>query len=322
MTDTMPPEGDSHDRIELVDIQQEMQSSYIDYAMSVIVGRALPEVRDGLKPVHRRVLYAMYDSGFRPDRSHAKSARSVAETMGNYHPHGDSSIYDTLVRMAQPWSLRYPLVDGQGNFGNIDGDNPAASRYTEARLTAAAFRTAPHSSGNEQAIVAELRRNGALTVSLVADIDGAAAERVAAGMVLPDDGTRCRPARLLDVGQQEDGGRCTLELCEGRYHQVKRMILALGARVEALHRDRIGALVGDRADAAPGASAPHRPYIRQTRRCGRSKRWRYRRWTARQTQTPPPAAGSPGNRAAVAAPASARVRQSPHRSFGPTPRAG
>lgn len=104
--------------MEPVDIQQEMQRSYIDYAMSVIVGRALPEVRDGLKPVHRRVLYAMYDSGFRPDRSHAKSARSVAETMGNYHPHGDASIYDTLVRMAQPWSMRYPLVDGQGNFGS------------------------------------------------------------------------------------------------------------------------------------------------------------------------------------------------------------
>ena len=106
-----------------------MQRSYIDYAMSVIVGRALPEVRDGLKPVHRRVLYAMFDSGFRPDRSHAKSARSVAETMGNYHPHGDASIYDTLVRMAQPWSLRYPLVDGQGNFGSPGNDPPAAMRY-------------------------------------------------------------------------------------------------------------------------------------------------------------------------------------------------
>ncbi|KUH94461.1 intein-containing DNA gyrase subunit A [Mycobacterium sp. IS-3022] len=126
MTDTLPPEGD---RIEPVDIQQEMQRSYIDYAMSVIVGRALPEVRDGLKPVHRRVLYAMFDSGFRPDRSHAKSARSVAETMGNYHPHGDASIYDTLVRMAQPWSLRYPLVDGQGNFGSPGNDPPAAMRY-------------------------------------------------------------------------------------------------------------------------------------------------------------------------------------------------
>src|ERR1700742_4166789 len=130
MTDTtLPPGGDAADRIEPVDIQQEMQRSYIDYAMSVIVGRALPEVRDGLKPVHRRVLYAMYDSGFRPDRSHAKSARSVAETMGNYHPHGDASIYDTLVRMAQPWSLRYPLVDGQGNFGSPGNDPPAAMRY-------------------------------------------------------------------------------------------------------------------------------------------------------------------------------------------------
>src|SRR6201992_384107 len=136
MTDTtLPPSDGPTDRIEPVDIQHEMQRSYIDYAMSVIVGRALPEVRAGLKPVHRRVLYAMYDSGFRPDRSHAKSARSVAETMGNYHPHGDASIYDTLVRMAQPWSLRYPLVDGQGNFGSPGNDPPAAMRYTEARLT-------------------------------------------------------------------------------------------------------------------------------------------------------------------------------------------
>src|ERR1700710_161690 len=137
MTDTtLPPGGDdgvTADRIEPVDIQQEMQRSYIDYAMSVIVGRALPEVRDGLKPARRRVLYAMFDSGFRPDRGHAKSARSVAETMGNYHPHGDSSISDTLVRMAQPWSLRYPLVDGQGNFGSPGNDPAAAMRYTEAR---------------------------------------------------------------------------------------------------------------------------------------------------------------------------------------------
>ncbi|CAM3830308.1 DNA gyrase subunit A [Smaragdicoccus niigatensis] len=124
---TLPPEGG--DRIEPVDIQQEMQNSYIDYAMSVIVGRALPDVRDGLKPVHRRVLYAMYDNGYRPDRGYVKSARPVAETMGNYHPHGDSSIYDTLVRMAQPWSLRYPLVDGQGNFGSRGNDGAAAMRY-------------------------------------------------------------------------------------------------------------------------------------------------------------------------------------------------
>ncbi|TDP32515.1 DNA gyrase subunit A [Nocardia ignorata] len=132
---TLPPSGGAGDRIEPVDIQNEMQSSYIDYAMSVIVGRALPDVRDGLKPVHRRVLYAMYDNGYRPDRGYVKSARPVAETMGNYHPHGDSSIYDTLVRMAQPWSLRYPLVDGQGNFGSRGNDGAAAMRYTECRLT-------------------------------------------------------------------------------------------------------------------------------------------------------------------------------------------
>jgi DNA gyrase subunit A len=135
VTEVNTPPPPSSDRVEPVDIQTEMQRSYMDYAMSVIVSRALPDVRDGLKPVHRRVLYAMFDSGFRPDRGHAKSARSVAETMGNYHPHGDSSIYDTLVRMAQPWSLRYPLVDGQGNFGSPGNDPPAAMRYTEARLT-------------------------------------------------------------------------------------------------------------------------------------------------------------------------------------------
>lgn len=136
MTDTtLPPNGGAGDRIEPVDLGQEMQNSYIDYAMSVIVGRALPEVRDGLKPVHRRLLYASYDAGFRPDRGYVKSAKPVAETMGNYHPHGDSAIYDALVRLAQPWSMRYPLIDGQGNFGSRGNDGAAAMRYTEARLT-------------------------------------------------------------------------------------------------------------------------------------------------------------------------------------------
>src|SRR3712207_3630803 len=116
-------------------LEEEMRSSYLDYAMSVIVGRALPDVRDGLKPVHRRVLYAMNELGLQPNRPYAKSARVVGEVMGNYHPHGDSAIYDTLVRMAQDFSLRYPLVDGQGNFGSIDDDPAAAMRYTEARLT-------------------------------------------------------------------------------------------------------------------------------------------------------------------------------------------
>src|SRR4051812_7125878 len=115
-------------------LEDEMRSAYIDYAMSVIVGRALPDVRDGLKPVHRRVLFGMSELGIGPTRSYAKCARIVGEVMGNYHPHGDASIYDTLVRMAQDFSLRYPLADGQGNFGSIDDDPAAAMRYTEARL--------------------------------------------------------------------------------------------------------------------------------------------------------------------------------------------
>ncbi|WP_428502652.1 DNA gyrase subunit A [Pseudonocardia sp.] len=137
MDPTLPPTGGAGggDRIEPVDIQQEMQRSYIDYAMSVIVGRALPLVEDGLKPVHRRVLYSMGENGFRPERSYVKCARVVGEVMGNYHPHGDSAIYDALVRLAQPWSMRYPLIDGQGNFGSRGNDPAAAMRYTECRLT-------------------------------------------------------------------------------------------------------------------------------------------------------------------------------------------
>ena len=117
-----------------VDIEEEMKNSYIDYSMSVIVARALPDVRDGLKPVHRRVLYGMRELGLLPNRPYKKSARIVGEVLGKYHPHGDSAVYDTMVRMAQDFALRYPLVDGQGNFGSIDGDSPAAMRYTEARM--------------------------------------------------------------------------------------------------------------------------------------------------------------------------------------------
>ena len=127
-------------RIEPVDLQVEMQRSYLDYSMSVIVSRALPDVRDGLKPVHRRVLYAMYDGGYRPDRNFSKSARVVGDVMGNYHPHGDTAIYDALVRLAQPWSLRYPLVQGQGNFGSMGNDPPAAQRYTECRMAPLAMQ--------------------------------------------------------------------------------------------------------------------------------------------------------------------------------------
>ena len=115
-------------------LEEEMRSSYLDYAMSVIVGRALPDVRDGLKPVHRRVLFAMNEAGLQPNRPYSKCARIVGDVMGNYHPHGDSAIYDTLVRLAQDFSMRNPLVDGQGNFGSVDDDPAAAMRYTEARL--------------------------------------------------------------------------------------------------------------------------------------------------------------------------------------------
>jgi DNA gyrase subunit A len=131
MTDTTPP---AHDRIEPVELQDEMQRSYIDYAMSVIVSRALPDVRDGLKPVHRRVLYAMFDGGYRPDRGFSKCSRIVGDVMGQYHPHGDTAIYDTLVRLAQPWVMRAPMIDGQGNFGSPGDDGAAAMRYTECRL--------------------------------------------------------------------------------------------------------------------------------------------------------------------------------------------
>ena len=117
-----------------INIEDEMRTSYIDYSMSVIVGRALPDARDGLKPVHRRVLFTMHELGLAYNKAYKKSARVVGDTMGKYHPHGDSAIYDTLVRLAQDFSMRYPLVDGQGNFGSIDGDSAAAMRYTECRM--------------------------------------------------------------------------------------------------------------------------------------------------------------------------------------------
>jgi len=122
------------EKIIQINIEEEMKSAYIDYSMSVIVSRALPDVRDGLKPVHRRILYGMLDLGIRSNSAYKKSARIVGEVLGKYHPHGDTAVYDSMVRMAQEWSLRYMLVDGQGNFGSVDGDSPAAMRYTEARL--------------------------------------------------------------------------------------------------------------------------------------------------------------------------------------------
>ena len=127
--------GESAKEIVPVSIEDELKQSYLDYAMSVIVGRALPDVRDGLKPVHRRVLHAMNELGNDWNKAYKKSARVVGDVIGKYHPHGDAAVYDTIVRMAQTFSLRYPLVDGQGNFGSIDGDSPAAMRYTEIRMS-------------------------------------------------------------------------------------------------------------------------------------------------------------------------------------------
>ena len=125
----------AEDRIIKIDINQEMKSAYIDYSMSVIVSRALPDVRDGFKPVHRRILFGMNELGNTSDKPYKKAARIVGEVLGKYHPHGDSSVYFALVRLAQNWSMRYTLVDGQGNFGSVDGDSPAAMRYTEARMS-------------------------------------------------------------------------------------------------------------------------------------------------------------------------------------------
>jgi DNA gyrase subunit A len=145
-----------------VDIDQQMQEAYLDYAMSVIVSRALPDVRDGLKPVHRRILYAMYDMRLHADQPHKKSARIVGEVLGKYHPHGDAAVYDAMVRMAQDFSMRAPLVDGQGNFGSIDGDPAAAMRYTEARLAALAHE-----------IMADINKD---TVGFVENFDGSLVE--------------------------------------------------------------------------------------------------------------------------------------------------
>ena len=137
-TTTAKPSRTTPERIVDIDVADEMRGAFLEYAVSVIHARALPDARDGLKPVHRRILYSMSEMGLRPDRGHVKSSRVVGEVMGKYHPHGDTAIYDALVRMAQPFAMRLPLVDGHGNFGSLD-DGPAASRYTEARMAPAAL---------------------------------------------------------------------------------------------------------------------------------------------------------------------------------------
>src|SRR3954454_20460181 len=175
MVDVTPP----GDRIEPIGIEVEMQRSYLDYAMSVIVGRALPDVRDGLKPVHRRVLYAMYDGGYRPDRGYFKCARVVGDVMGSYHPHGDSSIYDTLVRLAQPWSMRMPLVDGNGNFGSPGNDPAAGYRYTEGPLQTPPAGGYGNTESRREPLAMEMMRDiDEDTVDFVANYDGRSQEPV------------------------------------------------------------------------------------------------------------------------------------------------
>src|SRR5450759_4146105 len=158
--------------IQAVDIDKQMRTAYLDYAMSVIVARALPDARDGLKPVHRRILYAMYDMGIRANSGYKKSARIVGEVLGKYHPHGDMSVYDAMARLAQNFSMRYMLVDGQGNFGSVDGDPPAAMRYTEARLSAMS-----------EEMLGDIDRN---TVDFVDNFDGSLQEPVVLPSRLPN----------------------------------------------------------------------------------------------------------------------------------------
>src|SRR5512142_3108773 len=169
---TLPPGSPGAANVQPINIEEEMRRSYLDYAMSVIIGRALPDVRDGLKPVHRRILYAMHDMGVLHNKKYMKCAGVVGECLKKYHPHGDSAVYDALVRLAQSWSLRYPLIDGQGNFGSVDGDPPAAYRYTECRL---------------MAIAEELMRDiDKETVDFVANFDGSSVEPLVLPTRLPN----------------------------------------------------------------------------------------------------------------------------------------
>ena len=153
------PEGpEDNPRVRVVELRDEMQQSYIDYAMAVIVGRALPDVRDGLKPVHRRVLYAMYDGGYRPDRGFSKCSRVVGDVMGQYHPHGDTAIYDTLVRLAQPWVMRAPLIHGQGNFGSPGNDSGGCDAVHRVPDGAAGAGDGPRHRAGDRRLPAQLRR--------------------------------------------------------------------------------------------------------------------------------------------------------------------
>jgi DNA gyrase subunit A len=245
----LPADGGGHDRTEPVDIQVEMQRSYIDYAMSVIVGRALPDVRDGLKPVHTRILYAMYDGGFRPDRGYFKCSRVVGEVMGNYHPHGDSAIYDALVRMAQEWSMRMPLVDRQGNFGSPGNDPPAAMRYTECRLAPLAME-----------MLADINEE---TVDFRPNYDGRSAEPVVLPARFPNllvngsEGiavgmaTKIPPHNLREVADAvqwylDNYERFEVPVAEGQHPPYEELLDGLMERVKGPDFPTRGLIVGRR----------------------------------------------------------------------------
>ena len=247
MVDTVPPPP-PFDRVEMVGIEVEMQRSYLDYAMSVIVGRALPDVRDGLKPVHRRVLYAMYDGGYRPDRGYFKCARVVGDVMANYHPHGDSSIYDALVRLAQPWSLRYPMIDGNGNFGSPGNDPAAAMRYTECRLAPLAMEllreidqetvdfTANYDGRSQEPLVLPSRIpnllvNGSsgIAVGMATNIPPHNLREVSAGVLWALDHPDATPGELLDA---------LLERVQGPDFPTGALIVGRGGIEEAYRTGR------------------------------------------------------------------------------------
>ena len=245
-----PTQGPVTDRRQPIDLQDEIQKSYLDYAMSVIVGRALPDVRDGLKPVHRRILYAMYDGGYRPDRGWNKCARVVGEVMGQYHPHGDSAIYDTLVRLAQPWVMRYPLVAGQGNFGSPGNDPAAAMRYTECKMAPMAME-----------MVRDINEN---TVDFKPNYDGKESEPVVLPVAVP------QPA-----GQRLDRNRCR----DGHQHppaqpaRSRRSRPVVAGAPRGQRRGAAGGVDGtgqgtrlpqrgpDRGSAGDRGGLPHRPWV-------------------------------------------------------------
>jgi len=219
-----------------VKLEDQMQKSYMDYAMSVIIGRALPDVRDGLKPVHRRVLYAMYDLGNDWNKPFKKSARIVGDVIGKYHPHGESAVYDALVRMAQDFSLRYPLIQGQGNFGSVDGDPPAAMRYTEVRIARL---------GGE--LLADIEKE---TVDFIPNYDGSLQEPV----ILP-----ARFPNLLSTAPRASPW-------DGHQHPPHNLNEVIDATIAAIHNPEIS--VEEIIQMLPGPDFPTPDYFRPRRHPG------------------------------------------------------